>query len=48
MKPEVGHAETKVSREFKVEAVKLVRDRGYPRHKPGGTWTFMRTSCASG
>ena len=28
VKPEVGDAQTEVSREFKIEAVKLVRERG--------------------
>lgn len=34
------------SREFKVEAVKLVRERGVS--EPAGTWAFMRTCCANG
>lgn len=35
------------SREFKVEAVKLVRNAGYLRRRPPAIWTFTRTCCAS-
>ena len=27
-------------REFKIEPVKLVRERGYRQRKPAGTWAF--------
>ena len=40
----------KFSREFKVEAVKLVRERGVSvaQARPPMTWTFMRMFCANG
>jgi transposase-like protein len=38
----------KFSREFKIEAVKLVRERGYLWRKLAETWAFMRTCCANG
>ncbi|MGY3440021.1 hypothetical protein ACVW17_000022 [Bradyrhizobium sp. USDA 4473] len=39
----------KFSREFKTEAVKLVRERGVSvARKPAATWMFMRTFCANG
>ena len=36
------------SREFKIEAVKLVRERGCRWRKQAATWAFMRTCCANG
>ena len=36
------------SREFKLEAVKLVRERGYRQHRLRVIWTCTRTCCASG
>lgn len=50
IKPEVGDERRKFSRELKVEAIKLVRERGVcicgaNRPRPG---RFMRTCCASG
>ena len=38
----------KFSREFKIEAVELVRERGCSVAQAAGTWTFMRTCCANG
>ena len=38
----------KFSREFKVEAVKLVRERGVSVAQARGIWTFTRTCCANG
>lgn len=38
----------KFSREFKIEAVKLVRERGVSVAQQAATWAFMRTCCASG
>lgn len=37
----------KFSREFKIEAVKLARERGVSVARPGATWMFMRTFCAN-
>ena len=34
--------------EFKIEAVKLVRERGCRQRKPPVTWTFRRMFCANG
>lgn len=36
------------SREFKVEAVRLVRDRGVSVALGRAIWTFTRTCCGSG
>ena len=38
----------KFSREFKVEAVKLIKDRGYLSRKRAATWASMRMFCANG
>jgi hypothetical protein len=38
----------KFSRQFLVEAVKLVGDRGSRWLRPPGAWTLMRTFCANG
>ena len=44
IKPEVVMQRRKFSREFKVEAVKLVRERGVSVE----IWASMRTCCANG
>ncbi len=36
------------SREFKVEAVRLVKERGVAVARHPGISTFMRTCCANG
>ena len=38
----------KFSREFKIEAVKLVRERGVKVRRPLAIWTCMRQYCAVG
>jgi transposase len=38
----------KFSRAFKIEAVKLVRERGVSVAQEAATWAFMRTCCANG
>jgi len=38
----------KFSREYKLEAVKLVRERGSAFRWPPAIWMFMRMSFASG
>ena len=47
MEPEVVMRRRRFSREFKIEAVKLVRERGCRQRKPPVTWTFMRMFCAN-
>ncbi len=37
----------KFSREYKLEAAKLVRERGSAFRRPPAIWMFMRMSCAS-
>ncbi len=38
----------KFSREFKIEAVKLVWERGCRSRRRRAIWTCMKTCCASG
>jgi hypothetical protein len=44
----MGHAETEVHSEFKVAAVKLVRQHGVSAAQAARDWTFTRMFCASG
>jgi hypothetical protein len=39
---------SRFNREFKIEAVKLVRDRGSLWPRPGETLASIRTRCANG
>jgi transposase len=39
---------TTFGREFKVEAVKLIRERGVSVAQAGRDLTFVRTCCATG
>ena len=48
IKPEVVMQRRKFSREFKVEAVKLVRNEGCRWRKRAATLASMRTCCANG
>ena len=36
------------TRKFKVEAVKLIRERGVTVAKPRAIWTYMARCCADG
>jgi transposase-like protein len=36
----------KFTREFKLEAVRLGKDRGVPMFRHHGTWACIRGSCA--
>ncbi|AVT80207.1 hypothetical protein RPYSC3_13450 [Rhodopseudomonas palustris] len=48
MKLDACHAATEIQSGIKVEAVRLVKERGSWRRGPWSTSTFTRAFCASG
>ena len=48
MELEVGHGKTKFTREFKLEAVRLIRERGVSYAQASQDLSVHSRSCATG